>query len=166
MKRAVFFSLSGIVALAGCRALVGIDDLEQLPPDAGKQTPNVNKNDGGGSSGGPEAGPGPTFDIAKCLDTNFATEGCQPCCKKNIAEFKSVFEEGTGGACVCEKSTCKDKCSAGICASPPQPGPPQDACAMCEDDFLAGPSGDLCKPACNGNANCELALQCLKSCRH
>jgi hypothetical protein len=163
VKRAIFFGLSGIVALAGCRAIIGIDDLEKALPDAG------GKQDGKSSSGSPEggnggkteAGPGPSsFDINSCLSSS----QCRPCCKQNIGALKTVFEEGAGAQCLCAQSTCKDECIDGICASPPVLGPPKPECAKCTDDFLGNLQGNPCESTCGDDQDCHLGIQCLQNC--
>ena len=163
MKRAIFFGLSGIVALAGCRAVIGIDDLE--PADAGsKQNPTKDagaEGGGGGTEAGPGPGPGPSsFDINTCL-----TGGqCRPCCKQNIQALKTTFEQGPGAQCLCTQSTCKSKCADGICADPPVMGPPKPECAMCTDDFLGNPQGNSCETVCGDDPDCRLGIKCLQNC--
>jgi hypothetical protein len=162
VKRAVFFGLSGIAALAGCRALVGIDDLQPPPPDAGgKQNGKDGSTEGGGPGGEKEAGPGPSsFDINSCLSSG----QCRPCCKQNIGALKTTFEQGPGAQCLCTQSGCKDKCADGICADPPVQGPPKPECAMCTDDFLVNPQGNTCETSCGDDPDCHLGIQCLQNC--
>jgi hypothetical protein len=160
VKHAIFFGLSGIVALAGCRAIVGIEDLEPQAADAGNKQ-NPKDGGGGGSEAGPGPGPGPAFDINSCVNSS---SGCRPCCKQNIGALKTVFEQGAGAQCLCMQSTCKDKCIDGICASPPASGPPKADCAKCTDDFLGNSQGNSCESSCGDDQGCHLGIQCLQNC--
>lgn len=142
-----------VLALVGCRALVGIDDLEFRPGPG--QGPN-------GTSGGPDDADGGGRD--KCM----RDMDCRKCCKDSYEALRRTFEgNGAGVSCVCDPNApCTAICAdAGqVCGVPMAPDPDggPNACAACVDDVLRRPGA--CNPSCNGDQGCMDGLSCIQNC--
>lgn len=157
MKRAPLGVGLFMVMLGGCRALIGIEDLE--PEQPGR---NDGRNDGGGNGGGNDAnGPGPPLpDAGSCLNDPL---GCRRCCKERFGAFRDTFERGGGAKCLCDRGGCQAQCATSLCSPIPTDAAPPMPCAECIDPFLGKP-GNACEAECKGNPECDLGLDCVQIC--
>lgn len=158
----VFLAVSGIVA-GGCRALIGIDDLEAVPDGGPPRGPNGNEGGPGGGNGGRDGGGGegggPSFDIDTCLAQGV---DCRRCCKDGLPAFRDTFAMGLGIACLCEAGSCAPQCGS-ACTSL-TPVVPSAECSQCTDDFLGRPGSNPCASACGADRDCQLGVACLQKC--
>ena len=172
MKRGLVIAFGLLLSIGGCRALVGIDDLDFTPPlpeggkgrEGGNGGPNENENENEGG------GPGPTAPPDAALAESCKTQGqeCRRCCKNASSILHDTFEgTGPGAQCICDKGNCSSPCMVEGKCTPGQlptstPGTP-DQCVLCVDQVLSSQAG-LCNDACKGNPDCLAAVKCLQSC--
>lgn len=69
-----------VASLAGCRAIVGIDDLGVDQPN-GNNPPNGSSGSGGGNARRESCGAGDP-------------QQCVPCCKQNAKSYEDAFQNG------------------------------------------------------------------------
>ena len=151
---AIGLGLSLSLSIFGCRALVGIDDLESGGPGG----PNGNNRDGGGNDEG--GNNNALFD--RCRNER----ECRMCCKQTGPEFRDTFELPTspGAACLCQTDVCAQDCTpdGGQCQINPGDGGPND-CIRCIDDHFSKPNS-RCKDRCGDNQKCRDIVACLEMC--
>lgn len=151
------------LAVAACRTIVGIDELQ-----GGLPGPN-NPRDGGGPPG-----PGPASNDAGGVCPK--GDGCYDCCEARYPAFTETFEGPAGKMCVCDQQ------SGGICGGSIEAacgaecrlqgdfGPNVSvACIECSDGVLAGESAcanDACERLSTEAAKreCRDGLACFRSC--
>lgn len=161
--------VSMVAVLVGCRALVGIGDLDVDRSDGGP--PNGTSGGGPGTSGGngTSGGPGSQRDSGLTAMCAAAGADCPKCCKDNDTAFRDTFTKGGMGVqCLCDdKNHCTSLCSSQgqLCGpGPTQPPGAGDTCVPCTDGLLRAPA-DPCRAACREDPACLEGLECMKACK-
>lgn len=152
-----------VVALLGCRAIVGIEPTELN--DAGDQgdagddgatgTDGSAKGDDGGvpADGGADGAPLCTGNPGDCLH----------CCRDLDKQANGALEgymKSTG--CLCGAGACVSECASSTCTDPP--GAPQSTCVQCIDGLIHDGTCGAAFDACKGDQNCAIAAQCIEAC--
>ena len=158
MRRALVAIGCALVALASCRAVVGVEPLE-LVDAAAAGADAASGHDGGDASPGGDSGR---------TDTCTAGSQCRGCCREAYpTAFNDVLPRLlVQTSCVCGSGLCAQECATATCASPPTaPVPP---CGPCTDQAVTSPSPTpACANAiaqCRQNPDCAPALNCMQSC--
>ncbi|MBX3229354.1 MAG: hypothetical protein KIT84_17960 [Labilithrix sp.] len=152
MKRWVVLA----IAIAGCRTIVGIDDLE-------------------GPIGGPGPGGGPGLeggaDAPSGGDDCRGRSDCRRCCKESF-RFAERFERPDAGGyrCLCRDDRCGGvgkgctaECATGMRLSGEAGAP--SPCIVCVDDELARREGSCEDDGCGDDKDCRDGLRCMQSCQ-
>lgn len=149
------------VALLGCRAVLGIEEIEETS-DAGTGT-----NDAAADSVAIDS---PIGDGA-VADTNEACPpgpGCNVCCRepfKGTPTLPELEKIAKAAQCICgDAGACSTECST-ICSGPGMPDP---TCIQCLDAVLIGKAKPECQKAlqdCANNVTCKPVGECLKTCK-
>ncbi len=179
MKRAIF---AGLVALAGCRGILGIESLEVVgdagrdggPEDATAADAGGPSNDSGADAKPPDGGGprplalpdgAPPSDSGCQYQSPTGSDPCHPCCRAAFpAGFDDMEVAAIAGGCLCQEDGggCGSECGPNFCADPAGSGMPSSSCNMCLDKAL----GATCAPVlteCN-SPDCINARSCLASC--
>ncbi len=147
--------LATIGALAGCRGIVGIEELtlddagardaapDQAPADAGTDAADANVNPCWSNVGPP----------------------CGRCCKEsNGNAIQQLESAGKTSGCICgDGGLCRTECTTTTCGPG---GMPDETCAPCLDDALLSPSPPCAqaRAACT-SAACGSLIACMEGCR-
>jgi hypothetical protein len=153
------FTLASI-ALLSCRAVLGIEEIEDGTSDGGTGTPDAAADSVGTDSAnvvdsGPDTGCAPSAD-------------CNVCCRKPLMGSQALPE--------LEKVAIKAGCicgDAGLCATDCAPicnntGMPQPSCIQCLDTALLNGAKLECGKAlddCVANTTCKPMGECLRGCK-
>ena len=147
--RGKVFTLAS-VALLSCRAVIGIEDLED-PTDAG-----AGGKDAGSDSVRTDAdtGPGP--------DTGATCSGqdCGKCCRDQAGPAYKEELEPTLKPCLCDGG-CASSCGTNLCMNIDAKDTP---CLPCMDDAIRNDSCPKEKATCGQSTTCKAVYDCLAKC--
>jgi hypothetical protein len=153
LSRVVLAALA-CALLAGCRAVVGIDELRL--EDASAAAPSDAGADARDAGPPPDSGCGPS------------DHACRKRCRDNNAGANPLLEtELKNRGCICGAGACATECASTVCSGgAPDGGPAQ--CPPCMDDLIKClPPGPACRDAlttCRGNPACKPLLDCFEAC--
>lgn len=169
MKRSkVHAAIAIAVLLGGCRAVLGIEELE-LKKDGGTDAATDASVDN------LVPGDAITSDVAlDALGSECRNDSdCLRCCRDNTLlrpQFSELITKASQASCLCTApmNTCSSECSRAGC---PPSGPDSDpmTCNKCVDTtFLSPTLSTTCQnavSACQGDVTCKDAINCLLSCK-
>jgi hypothetical protein len=184
VKRAI---VAALVALAGCRGILGIESLEVVGDggsDGGPEDATTSDADHPGDASGPSKDSGdatpppdgggprplalpdgaPPNDSGCQYQSPTGSDPCQPCCHMAFpAGFDDMAVAAIAAGCLCQEDGggCGGECGSAFCANPAG-SMPSSSCNMCLDKAL----GATCAPALTTctSADCINARSCLASC--
>lgn len=147
--RGKVFTLAS-VALLSCRAVLGIEELDDQATDAG-----TGANDGGASDSArtdADTGANPNA----CVSSS----DCGRCCRMAAGAAYKEELEPIIKPCLCDGG-CSAQCTTNICAGGDPAG---TACLPCMDDAI---QADTCKKErdqCFQSGTCKAVYDCIKTC--
>jgi hypothetical protein len=185
LKRRTVWALTTLAALAGCRGIIGVEDLGlDAGADAATASKDASTNDAGTMTDGsvltdgtlldvfvPMEGGGPPPIDAAVLGTCMGMTGsaCQGCCRMNYGmEQQKLDTYAVTDHCICGGAQCTTECATNVCAG--EAGMPPPTCGQCIDgEYNTGAmqkSGPCFKALndCNMDLTCQLAAQCHLAC--
>ncbi len=163
-------SVAAAALIVGCRAVLGIEELDVA-------------SDAGGGEGGADAATD-ALGIPASLGAEVLAEAgppgsecktagnCKMCCRDNVqlrAQFAELQKKANTAMCICAApaNVCSTECAGAGC--PPMGGGDPMRCGTCVDTtFETAPLSAQCQvaaSACGGDPSCRDALACLNSCR-
>lgn len=150
------------VALLSCRAVLGIEDIEEGTTDGGAGTPDAAADSVGTDSA-------TATDTGAGTDSGCAKGGnCNVCCRipfmgtSTLPELEKVAK---AAGCICGAGKCNAECPE-ICGG--EAGMPQPTCIQCIDDELINGTFGPCGKAlddCAANATCKPIAPCFQACK-
>lgn len=160
-------ALAWLVAGAGCRGLLDIEDLE-LAGDGGAGTDAGAVEDARRDTNAPVDTGSPDTGAPVCA----RGAGCLKCCKESFGmQTPTLEQQMREKGCICGSGACTSECGSTMCATPAlQPAAPPNPCVPCVDGLiLATPAPSAaCQQAftaCSNQVNCRDVMRCLTECR-
>jgi hypothetical protein len=158
--RGKVFTLAS-VALLSCRAVLGIEDLQE------------NKDGGTTADGGPggkDAGPDTTPAKDGSSDTGSDASGCSgqvgpdcgKCCRdSNMLANKNLEDSLKAGSCLCT-AECSSECGSNLCTGGDPAG---TECPKCIDTVIKANKCSADVSSCEKSADCKVLTDCIRSCQ-
>jgi hypothetical protein len=142
------------VALLSCRAVLGIEEIEEGTTDAGTGAPDAAADSVGTDSANPADGP----PVSACTAMG---DQCGRCCRMNAGPAYKEELEVIIKPCLCTGG-CADSCKSNLCDG----GDPKDTpCLPCMDQAIRTGTCPKERDDCTAkSAACKAAYDCLASC--
>lgn len=166
----VFFGVWGAIVAAGigCRAIVGIHDLELDDGGSAGSTDGATTNDADSA----DTGSLPKSDASVCSLAG-SKQACRECCRNSNPQGFGGLVRPTGGppcyCTVCGMTPGNGSCATTACANPPKPNEADSTCLACmEKEALESPlctTARECKDDGGQDPRCKDYIACADTCK-